>query len=219
MRIGAIADIHANKPALEAVLDDMPPVDRLVCAGDVVGYYPWPAACLETVRDRDIPCVQGNHDRAVATGDAAGFNAMARAGVAHARQELADRDLDWLRALPTERTVAERRIAIVHGHPDDPDRYTFPAQFGPDLLRGREALILGHTHVQHAETYPEGVVVNPGSVGQPRDGDRRAAYAIVDLEEGKADLQRVRYDLDPVVEAVAAAGLPRRLGDRLRHGR
>ncbi len=218
MRIGAIADIHANKPALEAVLDDMPSVDQMACAGDVVGYYPWPEACLRMIRERDIPCVQGNHDRAVAMGNTHGLNDMAAAGVRYARDHIDDEAIEWLRELLPTRTLGEKRVAIVHGHPDDPDRYTFPEDFGADLLRGRRVLILGHTHVQHAETYPEGIVLNPGSVGQPRDGDPRAAYAVIDLEAMEVETRRVEYDRDRVVEAVADAGLPRRLGVRLRQG-
>lgn len=219
MRIGAIADLHGNRPALEAVFADMPPVDRLVCAGDVVGYNPWPAWCVETIRDRDIPCVQGNHDRAVATGDARGFNPMAKAGVTYAREQLSEDALGWLRRLPIDRSLLDERVRLVHGHPDDPDRYTYPAEFGPGMLRGEELLIIGHTHVQHAAVYDDGIVLNPGSVGQPRDGDPRAAYAVVDLADRSVDERRVAYDIDDVQAAVSAAGLPERLGTRLREGR
>ncbi len=217
--MGAISDIHGNEPALEQVLSDMPEVDRLVCAGDVVGYNPWPRACIQRIRDEAIPTVQGNHDRAVATGSGFRFNVMAQAGVEYARQELNGRDLGWLETLPTREEIEDGQIAIVHGHPDDPDRYTFPDDFGSHLLEAEEVLVLGHTHVQHHEVFPEGIVVNPGSVGQPRDGDPRAAYAVIDLEERRVEEHRVEYDIDVVCERIHEAGLPRALGDRLRDGR
>ncbi|NHX35389.1 MULTISPECIES: metallophosphoesterase family protein [Halolamina] len=219
MRLGVISDVHGNLPALEAVLDGMPTVDALVCAGDVVGYNPWPAECVDTVRERGIPSVQGNHDRAVASGRAPGFNGMAQAGVDYAREQLDADALDWLDALPTERHVANGRVKVVHGHPDDPDHYTYPREFAPDLLDGEELLIMGHTHVQHHAVFDEGIVLNPGSVGQPRDRDPDAAYAVVDLDDRTVDERRVSYDIDAVVDAVADTDLPPEIGERLRDGR
>ncbi|WP_277554673.1 metallophosphoesterase family protein [Halobaculum limi] len=230
MRLGVVSDVHGNRIALDAVLDDMPPVDGLVCAGDVVGYNPWPAACLERVRDCGVPTVMGNHDRAVATGTAFRFNQMASAGVEYARERLDDDAIEWLASLPDRRTVADGRVAVVHGHPADPDRYTYPDDFSGDLLdvaadrlgvdAGElDALILGHTHVQGYEVFPEGVVCNPGSVGQPRDGDPRAAYAVLDVAERTVEQRRVEYDIDAVADAVEEAGLPERIGSRLYDGK
>ncbi|WP_122090735.1 metallophosphoesterase family protein [Halalkalicoccus subterraneus] len=218
MRVGLISDIHANRVALDAVLDDMPRVDRLLCAGDVVGYNPWPADCLETVRKRGIPTVMGNHDRAVASDTAFRFNAMAKAGVEHARRELSDEQLEWLAGLPEERTELDGKVKLVHGHPENPDHYTYPEEFGPDLLDEEELLVLGHTHVQVHEVYEEGIVCNPGSVGQPRDGDPRGAYAVVDLDDRTVEERRVEYDIERVIDAVEEAGLPGRIGARLREG-
>jgi putative phosphoesterase len=218
MKLGVLSDIHANRVALEAVADDLPAVDRLLCAGDVVGYNPWPGDCVEWVRDREIPTVMGNHDRAVASGTAFRFNGMARAGVAHASEQLTDDQIEWLRDLPEERTLLDGRVRVVHGHPEDPDRYTYPREFGPDLLDGADALVMGHTHVQHHEVYEEGVVLNPGSVGQPRDGDPDAAYAVLDLDDASVKERRVSYDVERVIETVEEAGLPERIGTRLREG-
>lgn len=219
MRIGVLSDVHANLPALEAVLDDLPDVDGLVNAGDVVGYNPWPRECLEAVRERDAVSVMGNHDRAVASDSSFRFNQMAAAGVRHAREELTNDQLAWLADLPDERWCFEDHVRIVHGHPDDPDRYTYPEDFSPALLDDADVLVLGHTHVQHAERYPDGIVLNPGSVGQPRDRDPRAAYAILDLDELAVECRRVEYDVERVVEAVGATGLPEEIGQRLRQGR
>ncbi|GAB3314489.1 metallophosphoesterase family protein [Haloplanus salinarum] len=225
MRLGVVSDIHGNRIALEAVLDDMPSVDGLVCAGDVVGYNPWPADCVATVRERGVPTVMGNHDRAVARDTAFRFNAMAKAGVDHARAALDDDALSWLADLPPERVVADGRVKLVHGHPEDPDRYTYPEEFSPRMLGDEDLLVTGHTHVQGHRVFADGVVMNPGSVGQPRDGDRRAGYAVVELTDGAGggavavEERRVEYDVDAVVDAVREAGLPERIGTRLYEGR
>jgi putative phosphoesterase len=219
MQVGILSDIHGNKVALDAVLSDMPPVDRVVCAGDIVGYNPWPAECVEWVRERSVPTVLGNHDWATATGSAVGFNSMAGAGVEYAREQLTDDQLAFLRALLDSRRECDERVHIVHGHPTDPDRYTYPAQFGPELLGDEDVLVMGHTHVQAHEVYDEGIVMNPGSVGQPRDGDPRAAYSVLDLDELSVTEHRVEYDIERVREAVSDAGLPEQIGDRLDKGR
>jgi putative phosphoesterase len=218
MRFGVVSDIHGNKVALDAVLADMPDVDGLLCAGDVVGYGPHPAECVDILIDRDVPTVMGNHDRAVVRDTGFGFNEMARAGIAYSREQLADRHFEWLAALPAERRACDGFVKIVHGHPDDPDHYTRPNEFAPNLLRGETVLILGHTHVQHTATFPEGIVMNPGSVGQPRDGDPRAAYSILDLDAGEVEERRVEYDIERVQTAIREAGLPKRLATRLARG-
>ena len=224
MQLLVVSDVHGNRVALDAVLADAPAVDGVVCAGDVVGYGPWPRECLRWVHESDATTVQGNHDRAVANDTEFRFNRMAGAGVEYARESLTAAEREWLAGRPTERRVADGRVKVVHGHPDDPDRYTRPDEFGPDLLgRGdgppEDVLVMGHTHVQHHEVYHDGVVMNPGSVGQPRDDDPRAAYAVLDLDEMRVDERRTGYDVDRVVEAVDDADLPRRIGTRLREGR
>ncbi|QIO21271.1 metallophosphoesterase [Haloarcula sp. JP-L23] len=229
MKVGVLSDIHGNRVALEAVLADMPSVDRLVCAGDVVGYNPWHADCVDAMRglldgedywpDSEVPTVMGNHDRAVAGETPFAFNGMAQAGVEHAREQLDEAQLDWLAGLPDERLTCNDRVKLVHGHPEDPDHYTYPDEFGPDLLGEEDVLVMGHTHHQHHEVYDEGIVMNPGSVGQPRDGDHRAAYAVLDLDSMTVVDRRVEYDTTEVVHAVEDAGLPRKIGFRLTQGR
>lgn len=219
MPVGVISDIHANLVALEAVLEDMPSVDAVVCAGDVIGYNPWPADCVDRLRELDVPTVMGNHDRKLVDGSNFVGNRMARAGITHASEQLSEAQRDWLADLPEERRLFDGRVQVVHGHPDDPDRYTYPEEFGPELLDGAPALVLGHTHLQGFERFDEGVVLNPGSVGQPRDGDPRAAYALLDPDDLTVDCRRVPYDIETVQDAVEAAGLPDRTGQRLVEGR
>lgn len=218
-RLGVISDVHANHVALEAVLADLPPVDQIVCAGDVVGYYPWPGDCVDRLREADVPTIQGNHDRAVVTGETGRLNPMATAGIEYARGELTDDHVAWLRELPVSREVADGRVTVVHGHPDDPDHYTSRSEVDIGLLGDADALVLGHTHVQFTEYVDGGVVLNPGSVGQPRDGDPRAAYSVLDLDTLTVEEHRVEYDIERVQAGVTAAGLPERVGERLAVGR
>jgi len=219
MKVGVLSDIHGNKVALDAVLEDMPPVDRLICAGDVVGYNPWPGECVEFVRDRSVSTVMGNHDRATAGSGGFGFNSMAGAGVEYAREQLSEEQLAFLTALLDSRRECNDRVRIVHGHPADPDRYTYPAQFDPELLGEEDVLVMGHTHIQAHEVYDEGIVMNPGSVGQPRDGDPQAAYSVLDLDAMAVTEHRVEYDIERVQIAVREAGLPEQIADRLDRGR
>ena len=223
MRYGVLSDVHGNLPALEAVCEAMPPVDGYLCAGDVVGYNPWPAACIDRLREMDAVTVRGNHDHAVATDGGAWFNSMGRAGVAYAREQLDRTALEWLDSLPTHETVSGEAVLLVHGHPDDPNRYTYPDSFSAAMLgENHRVVITGHTHVQGHREFEGGLVMNPGSVGQPRDGDPRAAFAVLELDgdSGRPRLEehRVEYDIERVVEAVEAAGLPTRIGTRLRRG-
>ena len=219
MRIGVIADVHANIVALEAVFEAMPDVDAVVCAGDVVGYNPWPGACVDALVERGVHSVLGNHDRMLVTGANFAGNEMARAGITHARETLGDDQRAWLAGLPPERRLFDGRLRLVHGHPDDPDRYVYPESFGPDLLGTESVLVLGHTHLQHHDVSSAGIVLNPGSVGQPRDGDPRAAFAVLDLDALTVDARRVAYNIAAVRAAVREAGLPPRTGARLAEGR
>ena len=221
MRIGLVSDIHANAVALERVLDAMPAVDRIVCAGDVIGYNPFPRECVETVRERGWPTVQGNHDRVVTSPDSYRHNQMAHAGLTYARERLDDDQLAWLADLPESLTLLDGRVRVVHSHPTDRDRYVMPEEFSAlgRHLGDEDVLVLGHTHVQHHERVGDTLIVNPGSVGQPRDRDPHAAFAVLDVDDGvTVDQRRVEYDVGRVQEAVETAGLPSRTGERLARG-
>jgi len=226
MRIGLVSDIHANRVALAAVLDDMPAVDDLVCVGDVVGYNPWPGECIDIVRERCSATVEGNHDRNVDTPGRYAANRMAQAGLEHAQRILDEDEREWLRSLPRRVELADGRVLLVHDHPETRDRYVYPGQF-PGLAHyfedgefgGYAAIVLGHTHVQGVEQLAEGLVCNPGSVGQPRDSDPRAAYAVLDTDGMAVDLHRVEYDIQAVQDEIRRVGLPEGTGTRLAEGR
>ncbi|WP_299235118.1 metallophosphoesterase family protein [Natronomonas sp.] len=223
MKIGIVSDVHANLPALEAVLEDLPPVDRVVCAGDVVGYNPWPAACVERIRSVAAVTVQGNHDRTLDDTRQYAHNEMAHAGLEHAVAELSEEQREWLRTRPERTDIAGGAYRMVHSHPDPGrrDAYVYPESF-PDLepyLEGYDGLVLGHTHVQHEQRVDGRTVLNPGSVGQPRDGDPRAAYAVLNTETGAVSLRRTAYDVERVCERIEAEGLPSDTAARLSQGR
>ncbi len=228
MKVGVISDVHANLPALEAVLADMPRVDDVVCAGDVIGYNPWPAACLARVREVASITVRGNHDATVETPERYRANRMAQAGLEHAKAELTETEVGWLRDRPRTATIGESSdpFLLVHSHPssDREGAYVYPEEF-QTLARFVDAddyagIVLGHTHVQAAERVGDGLlVVNPGSVGQPRDADPDAAYAVLDTARREVDLRRVDYDRERVRSAVESAGLPSRTAERLFDGR
>ena len=220
MQVGLISDIHGNLPALETVLSDMPSVDTIVCLGDVIGYNPWPCECLERVREVTSVTVQGNHDRTVRMPETYRANQMAYAGLEYAQEELSEEQLTWLDELPRRTTVADDRLLLVHDHPEVQDRYVMPHMFSDlwSYLDEYNGLALGHTHVQHTETDGNRVLVNPGSVGQPRDEDPRAAYGVLDTESVSVDLHRVAYDIDRVINKVEEVGLPERIGTRLLDG-
>jgi len=224
MRIALLSDIHANEPALQAVLSDLSKdaVDLVICIGDIVGYGPDPAACVSLMREHADSCVAGNHDREANTPERYSGHPTAGPGLKHTYEQLDDDELAWLDELPERRRLQEDSITVAHSHPDPvhTDRYVYPEDFSTvGTTVDTDLLAMGHTHVQGAETVEGTLVVNPGSVGQPRDGDPGAAYAVVDTDDQSADLRRVDYDIDEVRDRVQATGLPDEAWERLKEGR
>lgn len=228
--VAFISDIHSNLTALDAVLDDMPPVDELICLGDVVGYGPHPSACVERVREEADTWVVGNHELAVLNGyDEYYDHEMAYEGFKHSDASLSTDQKEFLGTLPEETDAIGGQVRLVHSHPDPDIRWTRDGyikrrQFTGlvEYLEGHDVLAFGHTHDQHAVNMAKyqshGIILNPGSVGQPRDKDPRAAYATVNLDEMEVSLHRVEYDIAAVQRDINDAGLPSRTGERLANG-
>ncbi len=249
MRVAVIADVHANLLALEAVLAAAARLEvrRLVCLGDLVGYNAEPSECVERIRRAADLVVAGNHDRDVVSSEAhPGTSSQARLVHEWTRRRMAVEDLGFLRALPGLACDEEAGVVAVHGCYMNPV-HTYGYVTGSMLeanLCAVEALglaklaLCGHTHLpmigwlladrcdERAATgtvrWPaaaRAVLVNPGSVGQPRDGDPRASFAVVDAEARAAEFHRAEYDVARAARAVAEAGLPRALSERLLEGR
>ena len=246
MRAAVLSDVHANLPALEAVLAAIEPaeVDELWCLGDVVGYGADPEACTELVRERCAVCLAGNHDIAVLGDlDISSFSETARAAVEWTRERASAATLDYLRGL--EPAMKHAEIGLFHASPRDPIwEYVLSieqAEAGFDAQDERIGLI-GHSHVALFFNRPDGArrgyshgaqagdgaaldldsgawLLNPGSVGQPRDGDPRAAWMELDTEELTARYHRVPYEIEKAAAAIREGGLPEPLAERLFVGR
>jgi putative phosphoesterase len=228
VRIAVISDIHSNYDALRAVLSAIGDYDALLCLGDLVGYGAQPNEVVSEIRSlKPKAIVMGNHDYAVSTGDTSGFVQHAVQAVEWTRNKISPENLRHIASLraKTTFTVDGVKIALAHGSPRDPlNEYIYPgtAEF---ILRslvevsGGTILLLGHTHVPFLRKFDSTLLGNPGGVGQPRDGDSRASYAILEpFAEPEFQIYRVEYDIDAAARKIVAGGLPRLLADRLYAG-
>jgi predicted phosphodiesterase len=242
-----LSDIHANATALEAALAAVKGRwDKAICLGDVVGYGPDPNEALALIRSLNPTIIRGNHDKAACgQTDAEDFNPVARAAAEWTTEQLSPDNLAYLRALPAG-PAQENGLTLVHGAVADEDEYIFaPAQALDSLLGSTSPVtFFGHTHFQGGFSYREGrleviqlkpqagatfaalqlengthYLLNPGSIGQPRDGDPRAGFAIADLDHHVAEFWRVPYDIAAVQTKMKEAGLPEPLVIRLAYGR
>jgi predicted phosphodiesterase len=244
MRIAVLSDVHANLAALEAVASDLPAVDQVWVLGDIVGYGPHPNEVIATLQAMGARSVLGNHDgAAIGTVDASYFNPDARTAIEWTATVIDPNARAYIASLPEVRRDGE--VTAVHGSPRDPIweyiTSTSIAAANFDAYETRLCLF-GHTHlpmvfraVDDAVEPTVGIpgeqvalggaraLVNPGSVGQPRDGMPQAAYAILDVGEAGADdtveFRRVRYDVDRTQRSMHDLGLPPRLAERLAYGR
>jgi len=213
MRILLLADVHGNWPALQAIQE---PHDVCVCLGDLVDYGLEPAPCLGWVRQNVRHVVRGNHDHAVAQDvrvvGRTGFKYLTGVTRPLTRERLTEDDLRYLSRLPVSltTTIDSTRFLLVHATPRDPlDEYApADAEFWSRRLADVEAdvVCVGHTHQQYVLEIGGKLVINPGSVGQPRDGDPRAAYAVI--EDNRVELKRVEYPVEDAVRPILDSSLP-----------
>lgn len=204
MKIAFIADIHGNHEALKSVLAaiDALGISRIYCVGDIVGYYTQINECCAQLRERHIPSVMGNHDWYMAGGGFCPRSKSVNDCLAYQRTIIELEHLQWLKSLPIQMDIGH--IRMVHGGWGDPiDEYLKPSAEYFDQVEGN-TFVSGHTHVQRLDIFDGKTYCNPGSVGQPRDGDPRAAFASYD--EGQFTLHRVEYDMQPVFKLMEAAG-------------
>jgi predicted phosphodiesterase len=246
MRVAVVSDVHSNLAALEAVLADLGSVDALWHLGDIVGYGPQPQAVVGRLREAGAIGVRGNHDDAAAGGESIEFfNPDGYRAIQWTRTQIDERTRLFLASLP-ETTVPDRSdFTLAHGSPSDPiwEYLDSPAAAGRNLsaFQTRYCLV-GHTHVprvfrevreqpgpsrvepvrlgrEHGLRLDERrLIINPGSVGQPRDGDPSASYMLIDVDAGLVTWHRVEYDVAATQAAILAAGLPPDLARRLSFG-
>jgi predicted phosphodiesterase len=237
-----IGDIHGNLAAFESVLEDANKrggFEKIICLGDIVGYGPDPHECIGLLRKYDNICVAGNHDWA-ATGkiSISGFNANAIEACLWTRSKLSEADIEYLDSLPELQVYSE--ITVAHGSPREPtSEYLFSTIAAEDNFTYFETALclVGHTHIPlifensadgvilhefaHGDVFPTGnsrLIVNPGGLGQPRDKDPRAGYAIYDTEKNAVFGYRVEYDIAATQKKMQEAGLPEFLITRLDYG-
>jgi predicted phosphodiesterase len=243
MRIAVIADIHANLEALEAVMARIAEltVDDIVCLGDIVGYNANPNECIDIIRREKIVSVLGNHDVAASGREEPdGFNALAQSAVFWTRKHLTPENRLFLLNLPPEARVGD--FILVHGSIHDTNRYLLSRDAAADNFRMLAGLpgdlklgFFGHTHIGmtfidfqgsiSSDHSPELLLssgmhylINPGSVGQPRDGDPRASFLVYDSVDRTVRFFRVEYDIKQCQAKIVRAGLPPQLAWRLKHG-
>jgi len=233
-----LSDIHGNVQALEAVLTQVDDLgcEHVFCLGDTVGYGASPNECLELLRDRGARCLMGNHDAAVAGMiKPVCFNPSARAGIEYTQEVLTPANFNYLRSFPEQIRVGDD-VLMVHGAPDDRDRYIFGSwdamKTAAELLinEGPGICFYGHTHQRSivdaidVHEFADGLVrgdanlrtvINPGSVGQPRDGNPDAAFVVWDTEQLEFQFFRARYDIAASQDLIVNAGLPEWLAVRL----
>ncbi len=226
MKIAVISDVHANLEALQAVLGEAD-AEEVYCLGDLVDYGAQPNEVIQAVRAAGVRCILGNHDWAALTGDTSMFNARAAMSSVWSRRALTEESAGYLRSLAQEMRPDLRVDAyFAHGSPDDRlweyvDPRTHSDLFSHYLDRLKVSLIgLGHTHVPYVWKEDGRTVFNPGSVGQPRDGDRRASFAELSFRGSTAvvEVRRVEYDFEAAASKIRGAGLPASFADRLATG-
>jgi putative phosphoesterase len=224
VKVALISDVHSNIIALDAVLADIDSigVEQIVSAGDIVGYYPYPNETIERFGSRNIHSILGNHDRAVIRINPVGMNKMAAEAVLWTSKHVSADGVDYLRNLKARMHVklGSHLAGIYHGSPRDDDEYLYEIDAGPELLEmcDCDLLVVGHTHIPFIKKFDSGTIINSGSVGQPRDGDKRASYVLFDDDADDFQIRRVEYDIEAVEKKVQTAGLPPFLGERLRQG-
>ncbi|MFH0816165.1 MAG: metallophosphoesterase family protein [Methanobacteriota archaeon] len=227
MKLALISDVHSNLPALEAVLAEIRRmgIARILHAGDVVGYNAFPNEVIALFAREKIESIKGNHEIANISGDWKNFNQNAALAEEWTHKNLSMQSSVYLTEMPEhlELKIEGLRIAVHHGAPFDPDKYIMQDGASSDLLRKAQAdvLVLGHTHWPFVSLFGKGYVINPGSVGQPRDGDWRASFATLDIKDRTvtdASIHRLVYSVSKTMLAGRKAGLPQRLIDRLEKG-
>lgn len=231
MTIAVISDIHSNLEALTNVLKDIDRrrADEIICAGDLVGYGPNPNEVVEIIRKRNILTVRGNHDHHIDLKGLGWFNTYASRALEWTAKSLKEENKEFLLKLPLQMELEreDKKILLVHGSLDNPLYDYLSPQAREDTLNRTlegektDILIVGHSHFPFIRKVKsgEGLVLNPGSVGQPRDGNPKASYSILRPGRREAEIVRLKYDVGTCAGKIRGSGLPEFLAERLFSGK
>ena len=222
MRIGVISDVHANLPALDAVLDDLQDIDRIIHAGDLLGYNAFPNKTVNRFRSKNIDSITGNHDNSIVRESNFDFPDYTEEIIEWTRNEMFDENKKFITNLPcqTKLQIDNYTIQVVHGSPQEKNKYIYPTDLSMNLFENLDSdidiLIFGHTHYPIITKINNILLLNPGSVGQPRDGDWRASYAVFDTKTGNTEKRRIEYDIERSIQKAKNNSLPQQSIEFLR---
>ena len=229
MSYAVISDIHSNLDALDAVSAELPAGLSIICLGDIVGYGAEPNEVIETIRSlRPLAVLMGNHDYAVVTGDVEGFSTYAATAIIWTGKHITETNMQFLSNLRPEvkLDLDSIPVALYHASPRDPlFEYVYPDINYEDVESiiadtKSKVVLLGHTHIPMRLSAKAGILANPGSVGQPRDGNPNASFGFLTLSvEGcEFEIKRVKYEVESAAQKIRHVGLPDFLADRLHNG-
>lgn len=214
MHIAILSDIHANIYALDAVYDDFKNknVENILIAGDIIGYYYWPKEVVQKLMDdKRVSCISGNHENILSKTlscreSSKKYKQKYGSGYQLCKNQLSKNELDWLLGLPKKLDIKikDMSFTIAHGSLDDQEKYIYP-DISLDILNDNHGVsdftVLGHTHYPFIKHKGNSVIINPGSVGQPRDISRIASYALINTENYAITFRRVRFETDHIIRA------------------
>lgn len=239
MKIGIISDIHSNLEALESVIEELKGLDKIICLGDIVGYGPDPEKCIEIIREVADVVLAGNHDWGVCgKTDIKNFNNIAKEAIIWTSEKLGNIEKNYLSTLPL--IHKEEDFIFSHSNfsnPDEWDYIIFKEDASREFFHFQEKIgFVGHSHITVTfikyqdniiDSYSKLIdikmdakfIVNPGSIGQPRDGFKESSYLILDTDENSVRIKRKMYNIEKTYDKIIQKGLPRILGERLFYGK
>ena len=225
MKIAVISDVHSNLEALEAALKeiDKMKIQNIFCAGDICGYGANPNECIEEIRRRNIQSVMGNHDYGIVNLNSSWFNEQAAKALWWTIENLEKNNLEFIKSLPEKIDVDidGRKMLVVHGSPRNPIwEYIYPTDANATFVKdvNQDIIVVGHSHIPFIKKISDKLVLNPGSVGQPRDSNPKASFAVIDIDRFSAKNIRVNYDVETTSKKIIKAGFPEFSAMRLHGG-
>jgi len=221
MKFAVVSDIHSNLHALQAAQEVIKEnhVDMVVCAGDIIGYGAFPNECCEIVKRLAVHCIFGNHEVSALTRDTIWMNPYAAKASKWTSDVLNQDSRDYLASIEqcAKFESSGARVAMCHGSLESVVEYVYEGDARESMLTsaGSDILILGHTHIPYMKKFGSSLILNPGSIGQPRDGDPKGSLAVIDTATRISSIIRFDYDIEAAWSAIVSAGLPDYLGERL----